>query len=328
MTQQNETEQQPAGPEQSAPAPGALQPTPQQSSQSAPTLAAPQPAPTSAASQPAQSGPMYPSPYLDGGEAVPQAYLAPPQPGQPRYGSPPGPQGGRPAGGSQPRYGQPPAGRPARGGAAAAHRDPAVAPASYRFAAATIDWFIIFVASLIPFWSGLSRIEREMETFATHHQRLSSPAAQAAFNSIVRAPANERTVLYWLVGMFGIALVYYWVQYAAWGATVGKRALGVRVVGVTDRSRIGVRQAGIRTVAFLVGPALFVMSQAEVDAGGRAVSTGLVTALYALGAVLWAADGVLVLLDSRAQSLHDKLAGTIVVRQRWLDQRSRGSQSW
>src|SRR5258708_7482710 len=32
--------------------------------------------------------PPVPSPYLDAGGSVPQAYLAPPRPGQPRYGTP------------------------------------------------------------------------------------------------------------------------------------------------------------------------------------------------------------------------------------------------
>jgi uncharacterized RDD family membrane protein YckC len=267
---------------------------------------------------------VYPSPYLDGGDGLPQAYLAPPQAGQPRYGSPPSPQGTRAVGGGQPRSGQPPAGRLAPGVPAAARRDPALAPASYRFAAGTIDWIIIIAASMIAFSSPLSRLGREMQAFTSHYQNFNSAAAQAAFTGIVRAPANEHALVYWLVSMFGIALVYYWALQAVWGATVGKRALGVRVVRVTDRSRIGVRQAGIRTGAFLVGPALFVMSQAGLALGGPAISTGLLTALYALGAVLWAADGGLVVLNWQAQSLHDKLAGTLVVRQRWLQQQSPG----
>jgi uncharacterized RDD family membrane protein YckC len=297
MTQQNETEQQPGGPDQSAPAPGALQPAPQQ------------------ASQPAQSGPVYPSPYLDGGEAVPQAYLAPPQPGQPRFGMPPGSQGGggRPYGGSQPGYGQPPAGRPAPRMAAAARRDPALATPWSRLAAAVLDWIIIILASVIAFWSPLSQIWREVEAITTRYTDLTSPAAQAAINSISRNPANQRTLLYWLLAMFGIALVYYWAQHAVWGATVGKRALGVRVVRAADRGRIGVRQAGIRAVAFLAGPAILML---------------LVTPFNIVGGVLWVADAGLPLVDSQAQSLHDKLAGTVVVRQRWLDQRSRGSQPW
>jgi uncharacterized RDD family membrane protein YckC len=303
MTQQNETEQQPAGPEQSAPAPGAFPP--------APAPGASQPAPAPEVSAAAPSGPVYPSPYLDGGEAVPHAYLAPPQAGQPRFGTPPGGQGARPYGGSQPGYGQPPA-RPAPR-AAAARRDPALASPWSRLAASTLDWIIIVLASVIAFWSPLSQIWREVEAITSRYQDLTSPAAEAAINSISRSPANQRTLLYWLLAMFGIALVYYWAQHAAWGATVGKRALGVRVVRAADRGSIGVRQAGIRAVAFLAGPAILML---------------LVPPINIVGGVLWVADAGLPLVDLQAQALHDKLAGTVVVRQRWLDQRSRGSQPW
>jgi uncharacterized RDD family membrane protein YckC len=305
MTQQNETEQQSAGPEQSAPAPGAFPP--------APPPPGSQPAPTPAASQPAPSGPAYPSPYLDGGEAVPQAYLAPPQPGQPRFGTPPGAQGPRPYSGSQPGYGQPAAARPTPVMAATARRDPALAAPWSRLAASTLDWIIIILASVIAFWSPLSKIWREVEAITSRYTDLTSPGAQAAINSISRNPANQRTLLYWLLAMFGIALVYYWAQHAVWGATVGKRALGMRVVRAADRGSISVRQAGIRAVAFLAGPAILLL---------------LVTPINIVGGLLWVADSGLPLVDSRAQALHDKLAGTVVVRQRWLDQRSRGSQAW
>jgi uncharacterized RDD family membrane protein YckC len=197
--------------------------------------------------------------------------------------------------------------------AAAARRDPALASPWSRLAASLLDWAIIVLASVIVFWSPLSRMWREIEAIATRYTNLTSPAAEAAINSIERNPANERALLYWLLAMFGIALVYYWAQHAIWGATLGKRVLGVRVVRAADRGRIGVRQAGIRTVAFLVGPAILLM---------------LVTPFNIVGGVLWIADAVLPLADSRAQSLHDKLAGTVVVRQRWLDQRPRGSQPW
>ncbi len=284
MTQQNETEHQAAAAEQPA-QPG----------------------------QPAPPGPAYPSPYLNGGESQPEAYLAPPQPGQPRYGSPPNAQGGRPFGGGPPRYGQPPAARPAGGLAEASRRDPALAPAWHRIAAATIDWFIIGLVSVLAFWSPLSQIWREIQAITSRYPGLGSPAAQAAINSISRDPANQRTLIYWLLAMFGIALVYFWVQHAAWGATVGKRALGVRVVRVADRSRIGIRQAGIRAVSFLVGPAILLL---------------LVTPINVVGGVLWAADCGLGLLDSQSQTLHDKLAGTIVVRQRSLGQQPRSAQPW
>jgi uncharacterized RDD family membrane protein YckC len=169
-----------------------------------------------------------------------------------------------------------------------------------RLVAQTIDWIIIFVLSVIVFWSQLSVVWREVQAVTGRYPNLSSPAAQAAINSISRDPANQHALLYWFLGIFGLALAYYWLQHAAWGATIGKRALGVRVVRAADRSRIGVLAAGIRAVTFLVGPAIFLL---------------LVYPFNFVGGVLWAADAGLPMLDSQARSLHDKLAGTVVVRQ-------------
>jgi uncharacterized RDD family membrane protein YckC len=269
-----------------------------------------------------QPAPLLPSPYLDGGESVPQAYLAPPQPGKPSYGTPPGDRPGlrlrgsgqQPYARQQPgypqQYGQP--GSRTRGGARAT-RDPAIAAPWERLAASALDWIVIFVVSVLAFWSPLVRVWRELETVSANYQGTSSPAAQAAFYSVFRNPANQDALLYWFIGMFGIALAYYWIQHAAWGATLGKRALGVRVVQASDQSPIGVKAAGIRAVAFLVGPAMTWL---------------LASPLAVLGGALWAADTGLSLIDPQAQCLHDKLAGTIVIRQRWLDRQQRASRPW
>jgi len=182
-----------------------------------------------------------------------------------------------------------------------------------RCAAQAIDWTIIIAVSVIAFWSHLRVYFHDIQVIRGRYPDLTNPAAQAAFNSILRNPANQHALLYWFLCMFGLALVYYWLQHAAWGATIGKRVLGVRVVRAADRSRVGVLAAGIRTVTFLVGPAILLL---------------LVYPLNFAGGVLWVADAGLPLLNSQAQSLHDKLAGTVVVRQRALDQQARRSSTW
>ena len=274
-----------------------------------------------------ESVPSRPSPYLDAGESVPQAYLAPPQPGKPTYGSPPGYRPGLRPGGSgqqpytQPGYGQQPGsgqqgyGRPGsrRASGTQARRDPALAAPWERLAASILDWIIIFAISVVAFWSPLLRVWRELQTITSNFQASSSPAAQAALNSILSNPANEHALLYWVVGIFGIALAYFWVQHAAWGATIGKRALGMRVVQASDQSPIGIRAAGIRAVAFLVGPAIAWL---------------LASPVAVLGGALWAADAGVSLIDPQAQCLHDKLAGTIVIRQRWLNRQQRSARPW
>jgi len=311
-----------------------------------------------------QAEPPRPSPYLEAGQAVPQAYLAPPQPDQPRYGSPPTtgpgqrptgwqsfrrpgypqpgspPQGyGQPGygqpGSDQPGYGQPGNGQPSNGQpgygqrgygqpgygrpggarrAFAPRRDPVIAAPWERLLASVLDWIIITGVSIAIFASPLLRIWREMDAVYTRFQyNINSPTASAAMDAVVRNPANEHALLFWFLTMFGIALAYYWVQHAVWGATLGKRLLGMRVVSASDRSRISVRAAGIRAVTFLVGPAICLLLPYPINW---------------IGGALWLADTVMPLFDPRAQCLHDRLAGTIVVRQRVLDQQARPPSPW
>jgi uncharacterized RDD family membrane protein YckC len=294
---------------------------------SAPRRSAVSAEPAAPAGEPAR-----PSPYLGAGESVPQAYLAPPQPGQPGYGtqSPYAPRAVRSArqaygqsgygqqpGPGQPGYGQPGYGQadPRLRSARAAFRpghEPAIAAPWERLIASMLDWIVIFGLSVLAFLSPLLRIWHDFQAVALQNTDLNSPQSQAEFSAISRNPANERALLFWFLAMFGIALVYYWLQHAAWGATLGKRAMGLRVVTAADSSRIGIRAAGIRSVTFLVGPATCML---------------LPTPLNIPGGILWLADTGLSLLDSRAQCLHDKLAGTIVIRQRWLDQQARSAGS-
>jgi uncharacterized RDD family membrane protein YckC len=302
--------------------------TQQDQDETGPGTARDRPAPTDGPALQEQPPPL-PSPYLDANGA-PQAYLAPPRPDQPRYGTPTayrpslrsyGP--GQPPPGQQ-GYGQPGYpdqgyagrgyGRPASPrGAYGPRRDPAIASPWERLCGSVLDWIIIFVVSVLAFLSPLEQIWRDWQAIVTRYPNLYSPAAQAAIASISKDPATEHTLLYWFLAMFGIALVYYWVQHAFWGATLGKRALGMRVVAAADRSRIGVRAAGLRAAVFLVGPAVFLLLASPINYPGG---------------LLWLADTGLVLFDGRAQCLHDKLAGTIVIRQRWLDRQARSASPW
>ena len=292
--------------------------------------------------------PSWPSPYIAEGQAAPEAYPAPPQPGQPRYGAAPGPSGptrrlradragyGQPGSGQpgsippgpgrtgdgqpgdgQPGFGQPNYGRPAYGqpgpagrgrpafGPRAAVRDPALAGFGERFLAMLLDWILILVVAFLVELQPLLRLLRELEAVLGNAQYVTQPAYQEAVTRVLQSQGNLDIVMtYWLIA-FGLALVYFWVLPATWGATLGKGLLGLRVVTAANRSRVGVLPAAIRSAVFLAGPAILV----------------LVPQVLVLGVLLWLADGLTALFDvSRMQCLHDRLAGTSVVKKRWLDQ--------
>ena len=93
-------------------------------------------------------------------------------------------------------------------------------------------------------------------------------------------------LLFFVVWFLGPSL-YAWLMVGAWGQTLGKMAVGIRVVQSTDAGRVS-----------------------YVRALGRAASTwmlGLLVLPIPL-AYLWP------LWDRRNQTLYDKMAGTIVVR--------------
>ena len=95
-------------------------------------------------------------------------------------------------------------------------------------------------------------------------------------------------LLMFVVWFLGPSL-YTWLMVGAWGQTLGKMAVGVKVVRSSDSGRVS-----------------------YLRALGRAASTWLLGLLFLpiLLAYLWP------LWDRRNQTLYDKMAGTIVVRVR------------
>jgi uncharacterized RDD family membrane protein YckC len=94
------------------------------------------------------------------------------------------------------------------------------------------------------------------------------------------------------VPFFAILLLpalYHWLMVGAWGQTVGKMALGVRVVRATDSAPVGYARALGRVASWLV-LGIFV--------------------LPLLLAYLWP------LWDRRNQTLYDKMVDTVVVKVR------------
>jgi uncharacterized RDD family membrane protein YckC len=285
--------------------------------------------------------PVWPSPYLSEGAAIPEAYPAPPQPGQPRYGEPggsvpagaplrPGQPGRPPPGygepgngqaGYQPGYGQPgygqpqpyarrPTGRLGTGGQVAG-RDPALAAAWERLLAMTMDWFLILAVSFLAVLTPMLKFFRKLDAVLVNSQTVGHTVNQTAFNNLMRSPETGSTWLHFYLIAFAIALAYFWALTAVWGGTVGKHVLGLRVVMAGDRSRISVKAAGLRAVAFLVGPAIFL----------------LLPDVFVLGGLIWIADCAVMLLDPRMQCLHDRAADTSVIRKQWLDQPARPTQA-
>ncbi|WP_440089470.1 RDD family protein [Streptosporangium sp. LJ11] len=95
------------------------------------------------------------------------------------------------------------------------------------------------------------------------------------------------------LAVLGGLFLYFWVQHALWGRTLGKRLLGVRVVAARTGGRLGTGRTALRTLAF---PLLAFVPEVG----------------------LWCllADGLWMLLDPEGRVLHDRWLGAAVVRDR------------
>ncbi|HEX5188755.1 MAG TPA: RDD family protein [Streptosporangiaceae bacterium] len=91
-----------------------------------------------------------------------------------------------------------------------------------------------------------------------------------------------------LVATIVLAILYYWLLTGYWGTTIGKRSLSLWVVTASDGSPACLLRSFMRALIFVLG--------------------GEVVPLFFL------ADNGWLLGDRRRQALHDKVAGTLVVR--------------
>lgn len=206
----------------------------------------------------------------------------------PHYGTPP-PHGGpypygRPAG-----YGIPaqPYGAAYTGGPPG--RDPGLAEWWRRLLARLIDVAAVSVVLLPIAVPILSPSFSRLEQIANQYPNLSTPQAQSAFSS---AESRFLGALY-TVSLIAAAVwfVYDAVQHAKWGQTLGKRALSTRVVSARDGSQVSTAAAVKRAAVYALIPVIPVLGTC-----------------FAVLNELW------LLWDRRRQCLHDKAAGTIVVR--------------
>ena len=223
-----------------------------------------------------------------------------PQPSetQQQYGTPP-PYGTSPHYGTPPRYGTPqqygaPYGPvyPSYAAGLPAGPEPGLAEWWRRLLARVIDGLVLGVLATPIAFAFLVRAFHTYQQVLNRYPGLNEPGAHAAINR-----ADGKFLGTWLI--FGaivavISFLYDFIQHGLWGQTLGKRALGTRVVSARDRSKIS-----------------------GGTAAGRAAVYALIPVVPLIGSVFTLLDELWLLWDRRRQCLHDKAARTIVVKIRF-----------
>jgi uncharacterized RDD family membrane protein YckC len=113
--------------------------------------------------------------------------------------------------------------------------------------------------------------------------------------------------------------IYSVAMHAKYGQTLGKMALGVKVLDVSE-GRLSLRQALLRdSVPIALGLVMIVDDLPRILAGAPLDNEGfgLWMQVGAYGSVLWfAAELITMLTNSKRRALHDFIAGSVVVRTR------------
>jgi uncharacterized RDD family membrane protein YckC len=235
-----------------------------------------------------------PSPPPPGGQ-----WLPPDQPQGPAQGQPPGAAPGQAYGTPVQPNGQAYGSYQAYPGSAVATgyraKDPALAEWWERLLARVIDGIIVAILTS-PIWIPLMvSLYRRLQRLSYQYPDLTQPGAQQAFNNAVSQMVAGMIGTIALV-VFSSALVYFaydWLQHGLWGQTIGKRALGTKVVTAQGHAPIAGGPAGVRAGVYCLIPAI-------------------------LGGIFWLIDVLWLTWDPRRQCLHDKAASSVVVKTRML----------
>lgn len=203
----------------------------------------------------------------------PQQGYGYPQGQQPGYGYPQAPQGV-----PQQGYGYPQ--QPGYPGGPAA---PRVASMGRRFGARLIDGVVFGVIYGILAVAGIASFMGEAKKC--------DPSAADYETCLNNASSSMGTGIFAAIGVLAlIGLVYEWLLTGLFGATLGKMAVGIRVVKAEDGTKPGLGKSFIRWIIPVVG----------------SVACGIGQLLVYLSP-FWDKSG-------RQQGWHDKAAGTMVVQ--------------
>ncbi|NKZ06378.1 RDD family protein [Actinomadura latina] len=217
-----------------------------------------------------------------------------PPPYQGTYGSQPGPAVPPPAGGlpgpGGPGYGQPlPKAPPLPGYGMPGGPQDGPAGRLARLGAGILDSAVLSIAA-VPAALASIRWDKMQESLESG-EPISNPLDMY----------NIPVLLISYTVVFVLGFGYFTVLHAKFGQTLGKKAFGIRVVKASDRSAVTWGQACARQ-GFVYAIALVTVAINFVSAGGAVL--GLLGLL----------DTAWILWDERRQAVHDKVAGTVVMK--------------
>jgi uncharacterized RDD family membrane protein YckC len=138
---------------------------------------------------------------------------------------------------------------------------------------------------------------------------------------VLGANRPAAVLIAWMLFSYPAYWMYSVLMHGFYGQTLGKKALGVKVLDVSE-SPISMRQAFLRDSIYIaINTMALIISIYLVLSGSRRDSESLSIADMALGigALLWFVAEILTcLMNQKRRAVHDFIAGTVVVKSEYI----------
>ena len=149
---------------------------------------------------------------------------------------------------------------------------------------------------------------------------LLSPLAFVGLSASVGSDGPDLQRIAWIQQSIGlIVIVYFVLMHAFFGQTLGKMAVGAKVLTADSEKAIGLRHALLRDsvpLAFLVFTATYLAYYGiTTEAASPSATAQQLVASASIAEAVWAVAELLTMLfNKKRRAVHDFIAGTVVVR--------------
>jgi uncharacterized RDD family membrane protein YckC len=138
---------------------------------------------------------------------------------------------------------------------------------------------------------------------------------------VLGASRPATVLIAWMLFSYSAYWLYSVLMHGFYGQTLGKKALGVKVLDVSE-TPISMRQAFLRESIYIaINTMALIISIYLVLSGSRGDSESLSIAvmILGLGALIWFVTEILTcLMNQKRRAVHDFIAGTVVVKTEFI----------
>lgn len=130
---------------------------------------------------------------------------------------------------------------------------------------------------------------------------------------------SSGSIFIWGVLSSMLGIVYYVILHAKYGQTIGKMVTKVKVVDISEKRNLTIRQSCMRDIFPIIMTPVVVYAYAQIAFNSHtweSLEQGVLFTIIGFAAIGWVGlECVSMLFNEKRRAIHDYIAGSVVVRQ-------------